>query len=263
VSDWERKRVLITVKTYPTPAAKTAEQSCTAGVTDDGKWIRLFPIPWRFLTDEHKFRKWEWIDVSVKKASDFRPESHNPDCDSITVIGKLGTKGNWQERRDIISPLIAHCMCCLQKERNENKFPTFGLFRPGSLKRLIIVPEEQSAWTTTELEKLGQMSFRVIDGKMVHDTFKTLEKLPYKFLYEFVCDHDGCGGHRMSCTDWEMGQAYRNWRRSYGDQWEDKFRRRFEQEMIDKFDTHFFVGTTSGHPHVWVIVGTFRPLRAT
>jgi hypothetical protein len=35
---WIKKRVLITVRTYPTPAKKGIEVSCTAGITDDGKW---------------------------------------------------------------------------------------------------------------------------------------------------------------------------------------------------------------------------------
>jgi hypothetical protein len=31
--------------------------------------------------------------------------------------------------------------------------------------------------------------------------------------------------------------------------------------MINKNDTHFFVGTVHGHPHVWIIVGLFYPPR--
>lgn len=65
----------------------------------------------------------------------------------------------------------------------------------------------------------------------------------------------------MICTDWEMGQAYRAWRKQYGDQWEGKFRQRFEKEMIEKNDTHFFVGTIHQHPGSWIIVGLFYPPR--
>src|ERR1700682_1698027 len=74
-----KKRVLITVRTYPVPATKGVEVSCTAGVTDDGKWIRLFPLPYRLLDDENKFRKYQWINVkSAKARHDSRPESFNP-----------------------------------------------------------------------------------------------------------------------------------------------------------------------------------------
>jgi len=71
-----------------------------------------------------------------------------------------------------------------------------------------------------------------------------------------------CNGHDMMCTDWEMGQAYRSWRREYGDdQWEAKFRQRFEMEMIEKNETHFFVGTVNQHPASWIIFGLFYPPR--
>jgi hypothetical protein len=56
-----------------------------------------------------------------------------------------------------------------------------------------------------------------------------------------------------------MGEAWRNWRDQYGDKWEVKFRQRFETEMIEKLDTHFFVGTLKAYPNVWIIVGLFYP----
>jgi hypothetical protein len=61
------------------------------------------------------------------------------------------------------------------------------------------------------------------------------------------------------CTDWEMSQAYRQWRSEYGDGWEQKFRQRFETEMMKKNDTHFFVGTVAAHPQNWIIIGLFYP----
>jgi len=61
----------------------------------------------------------------------------------------------------------------------------------------------------------------------------------------------------MLCTDWEMGESYRRWQRQYGDQWEPKFRLRYEDEMIGKNDTHFYVGTVHRHPDAWIIVGLF------
>ena len=45
----------------------------------------------------------------------------------------------------------------------------------------------------------------------------------------------------------------------YGDRWEAAFRNRFQKEMIEKFDTHFFVGTVHQYPGSWIIVGLFYP----
>ena len=65
----------------------------------------------------------------------------------------------------------------------------------------------------------------------------------------------------MICTDWEMGESWRQWKEQYGDGWEEKFRLRYEKEMIEKFDTHFYVGTVHKNPKSWIIVGLFYPPR--
>ena len=124
--EWEQKRVLITVRTYPTPAQKGVEVSCTAGITDQNEWIRLFPIPYRYMDYDQRFRKYEWIDLRVRKASDFRRESYNPDVDSIKRSEWISSgKNKWAERKEIVYPLASHCLCCLKDERKKNKkFPT-------------------------------------------------------------------------------------------------------------------------------------------
>ena len=81
------KRVLITVRTYPVPAQAGIEVSCTAGITAEGEWIRLFPIPYRFLAQDQRFTKYQWIDVDVVKATnDVRPESYHVNPDSIRIL---------------------------------------------------------------------------------------------------------------------------------------------------------------------------------
>jgi hypothetical protein len=57
----------------------------------------------------------------------------------------------------------------------------------------------------------------------------------------------------MSCTDWEMAEAYRPWQPQYEAEWEAKFRERLERDMIEKYDTHFMVGTVHKHPKNWII----------
>ncbi|MBA3243310.1 MAG: hypothetical protein H0T60_18975 [Acidobacteria bacterium] len=65
----------------------------------------------------------------------------------------------------------------------------------------------------------------------------------------------------MICTDWEIGESWRRWSRDYGKEWEAKFRQKYETEMIERFDTHFYVGTIHKHPATWIIVGLFYPLK--
>ena len=41
---WERKRLLLAVKAYPERSRKHGDVVCTAGITEEGEWIRLYPI---------------------------------------------------------------------------------------------------------------------------------------------------------------------------------------------------------------------------
>jgi hypothetical protein len=248
----ERKRVLITVRTYPSPARRGVEVSCTAGITDDGQWIRLYPVPYRRMAAKKRFAKYQWIDLNVTKASDPRPESYTPDIDSIEVAGRVPTRNNWEERKRIVLPHSAHCLCCLERTRQADGSPTLGLFRPLAIKRLIIEPDD-AQWSPEQTARLRQSSF------FDEAPRRELEKIPYKFKYEFLCDDQACLGHSISCTDWEMGESYRKWHRDYREEWEGKFRQRYEREMIELNETYFYVGTLRGHPATWIIVGLFYP----
>lgn len=250
---WGTKRVLIVVRTYPAPATKSIEASCNAGITDEGKWIRLFPIPFRLMAEENRFSKWQWISTdAVKATSDARLESFKLNSETIQPGERIGTADGWRARCEIIKPLARTSMCQIRRELDEKGSPTLGVFRPGRIKRLVL-EDDGSDWTPEQRVILSQ------DDLFQKTPTLTLEKIPFKFKYEFVCAEAGCCGHTMSCTDWEMAEAYRRWRQEYRNNWEAKFRQRFEQEMIYKNDTNFFVGTIHQHPKNWIIVGLFYP----
>ena len=250
---WNKKVLLITVRTYPVPARKSIEVSCTAGITDDGKWIRLFPVPYRWLSPDKRFGKYQYIEANVAKAeSDTRPESYKMDLDSIRILSKpIPTANKWEARKAKVLSLKSRSLCALQSERDRNKEPTLGLFRP-TITGLRIEPTS-GKWSE---EQLGWLRQYPLFGNA---PTSELEKLPFNFSYDFKCDEPDCRGHILSCTDWEMGAAYWSWKRKYGASWETKFRERFETEMALVKDTHFFVGTLSTHPSEWIIVGLFYP----
>lgn len=248
------RRALILVRTYPVPAKSGVEVSCTAAVDEEGNWLRLFPIPYRFLGQDQRFRKYQWIEVDITKASDARPESFKIRPGSVKIVsGQLPTTNDWKARKEYVLPLRSHCMCCLQRTLETDGKPTLGVFRPKSIKRLVISPAA-TTWSQSQLEILRQ-------GLLFEEApTEELEKVPFTFYYEFSCDEADCPGHRLSCTDWEMGQSWRSWRDKYGEEgWEEKFRQTYESDMINRFDTHFYVGTVHRHPRSWIIVGLFYP----
>ncbi len=247
---YQRKKTLITVKTYPLPSRRTIEASCTAGITEDGNWIRLFPLPFRYLGYARQFKKYQWIEAGITKASDPRPESYKVDLDSIKLLDTLPSSNNWQLRKEIVLPLAAPSLCHLQRTR-EDTGVTLGLFKPRCINELIIEPEENPNWTEQEVSTLGQQS--MFDKRVV----RPLEKIPFKFKYRFFCNDSKCNGHVLSITDWEIGEAYRKWRQRYGDNWENYFRKKFENEAIYDFDTYFYVGTIRAHQDVGLLLGYF------
>ena len=251
---WELKKVLIVVRTYPSPARKGVEVSCTAAITQDGKWVRLFPIPYRFLTFDSRFRKYQWIEVSMRRSSDPRPESYEINLDSIRILtDPITTKDRWQLRKDLVIPLKAPSLCYLQRQKNQiADAPTLGLVKSKYITEFSIEQDEPD-WSPAELERLSQYSM------FEQAPSSPLEKIPYKFYYKFRCDEAYCSGHRLSCTDWELGESYRKWRRQYGSGWRAALRETYETGMIYKKDTHFFVGTVRHHPTSWIIVGLFYP----
>jgi hypothetical protein len=253
----ETKKVLVVARTYPVPSDLGIESSCTAGITDTGDWLRIFPVPWRLLPQDQRFRKYQWVSLPVTKTKDdSRLESYHLRPDGISIISTpLTTENAWSARKKIVLPLLSHCLCCLSKKRDADMYPTLGIIRPESITRLRISPADTPNWTEAQLLMLRQQHFFAEAPK------EELQKIPLVFRYEFRCPEDTCRGHTLMCTDWEIGQSYRRWKSDYGSGWEEKFRQKYETEMIHKNDTYFYVGTVASHPHRWIIIGLFYPPR--
>jgi hypothetical protein len=248
----ERIKVLITVKTYPSPSQKHEETVCTAGVREDGSFIRLYPIDYRRKPYYQWYKKYQWIELEVgRQKNDPRPESLRPLGD-IKVLGSpLGTVGNWAERRKYVLAGPRFTMCEL--EQMSQKEISLAIVKPRLVQDFII-EEVERHWKPEWETKMKQ-------DKLFGPDRKPLEKIPYKFSYKFTCEEPGCNGHKKMIEDWEVGQLYRNMRDKTGDERTacEKVRDKFHKQICanDK-DTHFFVGTVLKHG-TWVILGTFYP----
>jgi hypothetical protein len=132
------ERILILCKTYPSPSAKHAETSCVAGVTAAGKLIRLFPVPFRLISDERQFRKWQWITARVEKAADdHRPESHRLYVDTIECHGApVSTADNWRDRRKWIDALPVFTDFAEVESARQREQTTLALLRPNRICEL-------------------------------------------------------------------------------------------------------------------------------
>ena len=135
-----KKRVLITVLTYPCPSEKYIETVCTAGITDQGEWIRIYPLKLRLL--QKSLHKFNWYDFEVEKRSankDFRKESFHclgdPDCISKGYI-KPSDDG-WKERKAICVDQVGYYSNLNQLRIDSNvhnkDFISLATFKPTKL----------------------------------------------------------------------------------------------------------------------------------
>jgi hypothetical protein len=252
----EQKRVLVTVKTYPLPSQSYQEIVCTAGVLEDGSFIRLYPVDFRYMPYWRWYRKYQWITVEVEKHSDDdRKESYRPKVDSIRTIGEpLDTKDNWQKRRQVILAQGAHSMeelWDLQKTDNTS----LGIVKPAVVEDLK-VESETPTWKPE-----WEMLFR--QQNLFGPERKPLEKIPFKLSYKFRCDDARCNGHEMMIADWELGALYLQMRDKHRDPAVavQKVRQKFLDQMCGPgIDTHFYVGTVKQH-RSWIVLGVFWPKR--
>jgi len=247
-------KILITVKTYPTPSGRHREIVCTAGVKEDGSWVRIYPIDYRCRDYSQRYKKYQWIEVEVIKYNkDPRPESFKPVSD-IKILGNpVGTKQNWAERGKYVLSKGVKTMCWLQKQ--SQKDISLSVIKPLKIKDFYW-ERCSDKWSNKQIQALNQL------GLFDKNRPKILEKIPYKFSYRFICEEPNCNGHAMMIEDWEAMALYRNMRDKYGEQKGlIKVRKKFLNQICSpKRDTHFFVGTILQHG-TWIIIGTFWPLK--
>ncbi len=262
-----KERVLITVKTYPTLSRKYGETVCTAGVREDGTWMRIYPVPFRRLDEAEQYRKFDWIEAEfVTNRSDPRPETHHPtDYDQLVPTGHMGIEDNWRERRELLlgRSKIYHRLEPLMVGAKENRL-SLAVFKP-KLIRDFIWEDDEREWNA---DKVAQMREQTRQTEMFADeswreTFKVIPKLPYAFSYRFE-DADGRRS-TLQVLDWECGQLFWNCLRACGGDEDEalaKVRRKYFEEFGQR-DLHFLLGTTQQFhgfaPNPWVIIGVFAP----
>ncbi|HLH85260.1 MAG TPA: hypothetical protein VKU79_00130 [Thermoplasmataceae archaeon] len=254
---YERKRVLLTVKAYPEKSKKYGACVCTAGITDKGEFIRLYPIPFEKFRGGKKIPKYSWITVECEKASEYlmRKESYKVRYETITIEKRLSTvkDRSWTERNRVILPLLSNSLEELEEKATIDN-TSLGIIKPRVITDFTVDKREDMSDDEAEIVQEVQMT---LDGEIRTD----LEVIPYNFRYHFFCSDNNCRGHNIMCEDWEMLEAWRQWKKKYSDTSVllMKLREKFFDYMI-KRDLYFFVGTHSRF-NTWLIIGLYYPPR--
>jgi hypothetical protein len=251
---WERRRVLVTVKAYPQLGRKVGESVCVAGVDLDRRdWIRLNPLDFRALDRDHRFAKYQEISVSVTKtATDARPESFTPRLDSIRPVGRPLPAGEARQRRGIILPLLRDSMCAVIREQRL-RGTSLAVFRQEEPPEIVAQPRDTPDRTLIT----GQQS-------LIELARSPIEDLPYRFAFRYRCADGACGGHDQTSVDWELGEAFRRFRRDYGGaEIIDRIRAVWEAMWDSDREPYLYTGSMARHPESFLMLGVFRPRALT
>jgi hypothetical protein len=109
---WLEREALVIVKAYPNPSSKYFETVCVAAVTSEEGWVRLYPVNFRSLPEDRRFKKYQRVRLRMEKHKrDRRPESFRPDEHSIKLCDTVESHGDWVERWRWIRPTIGPSMC--------------------------------------------------------------------------------------------------------------------------------------------------------
>ena len=264
----EKERILVTVKTYPTLSTKYGETVCTAGVREDGSWVRIYPVPFRRLEEREQYKKFDWIECNlVRNSKDPRPESHRPfdqgELADLEPVGHIGTSDKWRERRRILlgSARVYDRLDEIVGAAKKNEM-SLCVFKPTRVRELTWEQEEPK-WDPKKLQGMRKFHSQLdlLADNAWRETFKLIPKLPYNFSYRFT---DATGRQStLQVLDWEIGALYWNClRMANGDETHafTKVREKYCDTFL-KTDLHFFLGTTqqwhSIAPNPWTIVGVF------
>jgi hypothetical protein len=249
-------KVLITVMTYPHPSRGYQELVCTAGITESGDWVRLYPVDYRYRENDQRFKKYQWIEIILGPfgaGNDSRKESRRPDLDSIQILGEpINTKSKWKDRRAIIDRMPHHTRNQLVALYEKDK-TSLGIVRPTKVLDMEIRKAD------TEWKPEWQSLFSQL--RLFGPPQKALRKIPYTFHYIFECEDSNGKPHTAMCEDWELGMLFLHERERLAteDAAAESVRQKFFGELCrsDK-DTRFFVGTHFPY-NTWLVLGVFWP----
>jgi hypothetical protein len=257
----EHARVLITVKASPEPSEKYGDTVCVAGIRLDGakhEWIRLYPVPLRWMTSAQQFKKYDVIEVDLlAPTNDKRLESHRIVLDSVVPTGK--PIKDEKARGAILEPLIGPTMCELRDGVVANRDATsLGLVRVRRVKKVSV--ERAKPWTPAQQAKIdAALQRESLFGEAAPAELKA-PRFAAKYHYE--CESADCRGHEQGILDWELTALQLHLSRDDDTTAMEKIRAKFHDDLCaPSRRPHFFVGNIADplKRRNFSVLGVYRP----
>ncbi|WP_431974390.1 hypothetical protein [Micromonospora haikouensis] len=255
-------RLLITVTAAPNPSARYGETVCVGALGLDAPrrgWIRLYPVRFRELADDGKFRKYDIVHLDALPArQDQRRESWKPIVDTITTERHLA---NWQPRRKLLDPLVEDSMCQLNKQaRDDPRARSIALIRVADISGLQV--RRHPGWSAEDRRKMAGHLNQL-------DLLEPAQRSPlqeprFTGTYRYRCADRRCRGHQQTLWDWEFVALQRHLTQLTDTEATERLRHKFLTRLCaaDR-DVAFYVGNQAARPQSFSIGGVYAPKRPT
>ncbi len=253
--------MLITVKAAPNPSERYGETVCVAGLSVDLQrrgWIRLYPINFRELASDDRFRKYDVVTVTAKpNPQDQRRESFRPLMDTMVTDRHLAP---WKPRRAMLDEYVEDSMCRLNRAaRDDANAQSLALIRPRTVDSLDVEPHP--GWTPEEQRKIDAYMRQPDLFSSSHDR-TALQPPRFRAYYRYRCHEPDCGGHRQGVLDWELVAFQRNLAHHSDDELCQAISDKFLEELCAPGrDVAFYVGNQAKRAHTYSVLGVYWPPR--
>ncbi len=255
-------RLLITVKAAPNPSARHGETVCVGALSvDPGRrsWIRLYPIHFRDLDDDNKFRKYDIVTVdALPTIQDRRPESWQPIVGTARPEHHLSTA---TARRSYLDPYVEDSMCRLiEQTREASDAPSIALVRAYDISGLTIT--RHRGWTPEQQAKINGYLSQL---DILDDHHRAPLQAPrFTGSYRYRCADPRCRGHRQSLLDWEFVALQRRLGGLTDAEAAGQLRTKFLDQLCSaEREVAFYVGNQAARPQAFSIGGVYAPRRPT
>jgi hypothetical protein len=243
----EIERTLLLCMAYPELSERYEATVCMAGITEEGNFRRIYPVPFDEFVDAD-FEKRRWMEYEIREKGDYREESYKIYPESV----EIGNKVDYVNVRDILEERCTTIEELEQEKQEEDR--SLGIVKP-EVNGLNIDEDENRRDTAEKCEQQVTLS-----GEDVIQFDIIPHYVRYRFNCAGQCNICENSPHNIMCEDIESGNLYRNLSDEYDDESvvEEKMEEKLLDWMVEERDLYFMMGTHHRWK-TWLIISLLYP----
>lgn len=252
MNEIKQERICVLVKTLPMPCQEYGETIRCVGMTWHGGLKWLYPVRFRYLDKEVRFKRWDWIQFNYERSKgSSREEICFADEWSLKIDGRLLPRQR--------SPFLNRSISDLTLNK---KIPTSIYEAIKSRRSLALIRPKNSHFhykkrTLDEIREERRLREKALTQNLISGRqLIPFKPCPYEFYIQF---EDTRGEHNLICRDWESHSRYMSTRRT----------KRSEEAALDVISTKLnkgypkqgmllCVGNMDRHTQTWEVLGILK-----